>query len=133
MQYLLDTSILIDFLRKKQKVYDFLSHHESDQFVTSALCAFELFSGVYRLGSRDRTLHQKKVAALLQSLYEIIPFSHREAEIAGKIQAHLSSSGALLDDLDIFIAATAISSHATLATGNPKHFSRIPNLDSVIV
>lgn len=133
MQYLLDTSILIDFLRKKQKVYDFLSHRESDQFVTSALCAFELESGVYRLGSRDRTVHQKKVTDLLQSLYTIIPFSLHEAEIAGEIQARLSSSGTIIDDLDILIAATVISSRSTLVTGNEKHFSRIPNLDCIEV
>ena len=133
MQYLLDTSILIDFLRKKQKVYDFLSHRESDQFVTSALCAFELESGVYRLESRDRALHQKKVTDLLQSLYDVVPFSRKEAEIAGVIQARLSASGTIIDDLDILIAATAISSHSTLVTGNQKHFSRILNLDSIAI
>lgn len=133
MRYLLDTSTLVDYLREKQSVYDFFSQHESDQFVTSAICAFELFHGVFRLRLKDQRSHQDKVVALLQSLYDIISFSSKEAEIAGQIQAKLATSGTLIEDIDVLIAATAISSNATLITGNLKHFSRIPGLELLTV
>ncbi len=128
MTYLLDTSILIELLHKKKNVYDFIASHESDTFVTSTLCAFELFSGVYRLTQKDQVKHKSEVNTLLNSLYEVIPFTSEQADIGGSIHADLDKKGERLEDLDVLIAAAALTIRATLLTNNTKHFSRIPSL-----
>lgn len=128
MIYLLDTSTLINLLRKKKNVYDFIASHESDTFVTSTLCAFELFSGVYRLPKKEQNKHKSEVNSLISSLYEVIPFTREQADIAGNIHAELNTKGERLEDLDVLIAGAALSSRATLITSNTKHFSRISSL-----
>ena len=45
MRYLLDTSTLIDYLRKKQRVYNFISDHENDQFITCSILHMSFFKG----------------------------------------------------------------------------------------
>jgi tRNA(fMet)-specific endonuclease VapC len=44
------------------------------------------------------------------------------------IKANLETAGTPLDDMDVLIAATALSHNLTLVTNNEKHFSRIPGV-----
>ncbi len=46
----------------------------------------------------------------------------------GRIKAELKQSGKLINDSDLFIAATAISHDLVLVTNNLRHFERIPFL-----
>lgn len=131
MTYLLDTSSIIDFLQNRTPIVHFVQKHERDTFTTSTVCVFELWSGISGLEMKKKTLRTQQLGNMLQMLAEIIPFSPEQAKIAGAIYANLSQQGALIDDIDILIAAAALSSQATLVTGNPKHFSRISNLEIV--
>lgn len=128
MTYLLDTSVIIDLLRKKGGIAQFIRTHEQDVFTTSAACAFELYSGVYRLPKDERAKRSNDVEGVLSSLADVIPFTSTIARVAGSLYAELSRMGTLIDDLDILIAATCLASSATLVTSNTKHFSRISAL-----
>ncbi|MEX2444192.1 MAG: PIN domain-containing protein [Alkalispirochaeta sp.] len=44
------------------------------------------------------------------------------------LKADLQIAGTPLDDMDLLIAATALSHNLTLVTNNEKHFSRVPGL-----
>ena len=50
-------------------------------------------------------------------------------ETYGEYKALLSKSGKLIDDMDMLIAATAITHNLILVTNNAKHFSRIKGLE----
>ncbi|MCC6549022.1 MAG: hypothetical protein IT279_03015 [Ignavibacteriaceae bacterium] len=50
------------------------------------------------------------------------------AEAFGKIIADLIKKGRIIDDADIFIAATAITNELHLVTNNIKHFENIPEI-----
>lgn len=128
MTYFLDTSVIIDILRKKDKVMAFVSSHLNDMLITSSICEMETASGIYR-GEKER-IDQRRLEAenIFSSFYEVVSFDSQQAYIAGRIKAELSRRGELIDDLDILIASSAIIKQATLITANTRHFRRIKEL-----
>lgn len=133
MQYLLDTSVIIDFLRQKPPVRDFVLSHKDDIIVTSSICEAEIYSGVYREEKKNISKRKQQVKRLFASFYQVLSFDSAQAEIAGQVRAQLAKKGNLIDDLDILISATAISSQSVLVTKNPKHFQRIQNLEILTI
>lgn len=125
--YLLDTSVLIDFLRQKGGIADFIAKHPQDTFITSCICQMEIFLGLY-LGKPEILKSKKEQAEKLFSALEVKSFDSEQAEIASLIKTKLMKKGELIDDLDILIAASAMSSRAAILTKNIKHFSRVQGL-----
>jgi tRNA(fMet)-specific endonuclease VapC len=110
---LVDTDILINFLRGKEKAREFLrAQLESGSILCSVITVAEIFAGV-------RPHEQEKTAALLDNL-EIIPVTRAIAEKAGLYKGGIKSRSLELDDC--LIAATAHLHKAVLATGNAKHY-----------
>lgn len=58
----------------------------------------------------------------------VIESARSSMRIFGRIKATLERAGESLPDADILIAAVALDRNLILATGNVKHFERIPNL-----
>jgi tRNA(fMet)-specific endonuclease VapC len=65
------------------------------------------------------------------SAHQILPFTHKASIIAADIWADLKRRGLLTGEIDILIAAIALSEGLTVATHNTAHFSRISNLNLV--
>lgn len=128
VNYLLDTTILIDLLRQRSDVWDFLEKHPEDKFLTSCICEAEVWEGVYREKEADFAKRKRVLQGFLESLFEIIPFDSEQAQIAGQIRSTLPTKGEMTGDLDVLIAAGALASNAILLTKNVKHFTRIKNL-----
>jgi len=126
--YLLDTNILSELIKKQPNAH-FLARLRSEQpqsLYTSAICVFEL-----RFGSalrNDFITFWQKITDDILSRITILPFSGREALIAGDILAQLQKTGHKIGIEDIFIAATAIANRCTLVTANTRHYSHIPDL-----
>ncbi|WP_246605557.1 PIN domain-containing protein [Sphaerospermopsis torques-reginae] len=59
---------------------------------------------------------------------EIVEFSQDAAVIYGVIRSDLESKGLVIGQMDMLIAAHAISLGVTLVTNNIREFSRIPDL-----
>lgn len=131
MTYFLDTSVLIDLLRTNEPSVSFIKRHQADTLLTSAVCVFELVSGIER--SEERVVEKKRNAmqALLISLSQVLPFTHADATTAGNIYADLARRGEQIDDMDILIAASAMTAGAIMVTGNAKHFRRIKQLEVI--
>jgi tRNA(fMet)-specific endonuclease VapC len=47
-------------------------------------------------------------------------------ETFAEIKADLQTQGNIIDDMDLLIAATALTMNYTLVTNNERYFSRIP-------
>ena len=62
------------------------------------------------------------------SLTTIFGLNIEIAESFGKIRKDLKVQGKIIEDLDIFIAATCIVHDLTLVTYNKEHFSRVKDL-----
>lgn len=134
MTFLVDTSVIIEFLRGNSKTFEFFSSKANDSFITSCVCVAEILEGVYREKTQENiALRKKEVEILFKSFYKIIAFDSDEADMAGQIRADLGKRGEKIEDLDVFIAATALKNDATLWTKNPKHFSKIRNLQVALL
>ncbi len=110
---LLDTDVLINFLRGNEKSRDFfLSIVDESIICCSAIPVAEIYAGM--------RLHEAaKTAELLDGLH-IIDCTRQIAEKAESYKASIKSRQLDLDDC--IIAATAFISNSVLATGNDKHY-----------
>jgi len=121
MKILLDTSILIDFLRLKDKEKTLLYKISEEELYISIITHTELFAG--------KSVWEKKEARReLEELFsgmEILPLTLEISESAGKIK----SKNKNLSLLDCIIGATAICSKMELVTLNIKDFSDISGIN----
>jgi predicted nucleic acid-binding protein len=126
--YLLDTDTVIFSLKGHPVVQEQLRRHLNDPLQISIVTCMELYYGAYR--SQRVTGNLAKVKRIEETL-EIIPLGTETAEIFGRLKAHLEMEGNCLDDLDLMIAASALTHNLTLVTNNTLHFQRIEGLKVV--
>lgn len=117
-QYLIDTSIIIDYLREKKRAASFLN--SLDQVIISMITAGEIYQG-----AKDKK-ELKSINKLLK-FFKILPIDEPVSQLSLKLLEKYVLSGGLLI-LDSMIAATAINNNLTLITGNLKHFEMIKGL-----
>ncbi len=120
---LIDTDILINFLRGREKSKEFLSSVIDDAAVyCSAITIAEIFAGM-------KEHEREKTEELVDSL-NIIDVNREIAEKAGSYKNSIKRQSMELDDC--IVAATAFTKQAVLATGNGKHYPMM-DIDKVIV
>lgn len=124
--YFLDTSIIIDFLRNKAKIFELVDKLDGD-LTSNYICLAELFEGVSRI--KNHKPMEKTVIAFFESLNHIYGIDYEIAKLFGQIRAHLKQQGQVIEDIDIIIAATCIRNSEILVTQNIEHYRRIPYLD----
>jgi predicted nucleic acid-binding protein len=118
--YLLDTNILILYLRKTPGYYELLDTLAADDTLyISAITRLEIIRGM-----RDR--EREATFDILDSL-ETIEISIEIADKAGELIRTWRTQGVVLEDADALIAATALEHGLALVTTNAKHFS-MPDL-----
>lgn len=123
--YLLDTSVIIDYLRDKETAVQLLDNLEGE-FFSSYICMSEIYEGVYRVNNPKEIADA--VTKFFTSLSGIYGVDEDIAKKFGEIRADLKRKGILIEDLDLFLAATCLVYDLTMITFNQKHFSRITNL-----
>lgn len=118
---LIDTSILIDHLRKPQKdetlFYRLASQYD---YVISVITEFE-----FLIGSSPTS--RQFIAALLAKL-PVLPFDSACVKTASEIHNVLKAKNQILPLPDVFIAATAVTHDLQLLRLNRKHFDRVESL-----
>lgn len=121
LKILIDTSIIIDFLRQKDKsktlLYYFSQHQH--QLYASIITHAECWAG--------KSIWEKKEAAeTLEKLFtniKILPLGEIISKKAGQVSAEVN-----LEIVDAVIASTAIFHNLKLATLNVKDFKNIKDL-----
>lgn len=119
---LIDSSIIIDFLRLKDKTKTILVRLERGKFklCASIITHTECFAG--------KSIWEKKEAMetlkILLSSIKILPLEENISRKAGQISAKYNT-----DLLDAIIAATALTHKLDLATLNIKDFEKIKGLN----
>ena len=122
---LLDSSILIELFRKKEKDKTlFYSLAKSNK----TLCISSIT--YYEIGIGNRKLHLDYWEKLSKNL-KIIPFDKECSDNAISIYLDLLKKNKMIDLADILIAATAITHNIPIATLNEKHFNRIKALEII--
>ncbi len=119
MTILLDTSVLIDALRRRHGRREHL-RSLIDQGHDLACCAIniaEVYSGM-------RPQEEETTTEFLDSL-EYVPISPASARHAGLLRAELKRKGQTLSLPDAIIGAVTINEDLTLATDNARDFSML--------
>ena len=122
----LDTDIIIDFLRGKERAVRLIKKlYESNiNLATTVINIFELSWGAYKLGKK----RVNDVEKLTESLI-ILNMTVKDAIKAGEEIAYLESLGLKIDIRDLLIGIITRENGYALLTGNVKHFNRIKDLD----
>ncbi len=116
---LLDTNVVIDYLRRKKDAVNYLHRLLSIPHF-SAVTVMELYSGV-RVGRETRQLE------VIIGHSNVLNIDAETGAIAGKFMKEYRSICGL-DAADALIAATAKQQGLELATLNLKHFPMFENL-----
>ncbi len=119
---LIDTSIIIDYIRAKQKENSLLYKLFKDDYeiFISAITTFEIYNGV--------NPNNLKLIEIIFNKLHSISFNNHIAKYSSAIYNDLKSNNKIIEIRYIFIAATAIYKSLPLATTNRKHFNRIESL-----
>ncbi len=115
---LLDTSIIIDFLRRKDKgkTLLFSLSKNDDSLYISIITHTELYAGK---SIWENQKAQEELEALFSGI-DMLPLETEISKKAGEIKAKYN-----LNLLDAIIAATAITHNLSLATLNLKDFQKV--------
>jgi tRNA(fMet)-specific endonuclease VapC len=124
---LIDTSTIIDHLRKGQKSKTVLYRMSSTYRLSiSTVTVFELYAGA-------TDAKKKEDIDNLLTLFDILPLSVEVAKQAAEIYMDLKRRNAMVEMRDIFISATAMYYHLPVVTLNTKHFERIRGIKLIDV
>jgi len=116
---LLDTDVLVDFLRGHSKAVAFVNAH-SARIILSSIVVAELYSGVK--GDAEQAALENFV-----SLFRIIPVSAEIAKAGGLYKRDYGKSHGV-GLADAILAATAEAENAELKTLNTKHYPMLKGL-----
>jgi tRNA(fMet)-specific endonuclease VapC len=119
---LLDTSILIEYYRKKDKSKSalFRLFQTHSIFAVSAVTHFEIYTGANNEQFDFWNTFFKEIT--------VLPFNAEISIETANIDSQLKRKRKQIAVPDLFISATATHHNLSLATLNKKHFERIDKL-----
>ncbi|MBA2501083.1 MAG: type II toxin-antitoxin system VapC family toxin [Chitinophagaceae bacterium] len=122
---LVETSVLIDYYRKtdKEKSVWINLVRQGYSFSISAVTKYEIYAGA--------TPNQLSFWDNVLQAINVLPLDEVSVDTAVMINSSLKKKRKQIALADLFIAATAVAYHFSLATLNRKHFDRIDTLNLV--
>lgn len=123
--YLLDTNIIIAFLKGDASVKRKLHEVGLKNCYISVVTDYELTFGAYHAPEAYRQKEIEKMA-LVRNKFSVLPLP--QAHIWAAMKQTLIESGQALDDFDLMIAATAKANQLVCVTDNHRHFARIQGI-----
>ena len=126
MAYLIDTDIIIFALRGDKTVLAKFEENKNIPISISMITYAELVFGAKRSGNEQKNMLKVN---RIREIYPVEELNIGIMELFADIKANMYSKAMRIEDLDLFIAATAIYNDLTLVTNNTKHFKNIPLLE----
>lgn len=123
--YLLDTNIIIAFLKGDASVRQKLHEVGLNNCYISVITDYELTFGAYHAPEAYRQKEIEKIAQIREKLY-VLPLP--KASVWAEMKQTLIEDGLSLDDFDLMIASTAKANDMICVTDNQRHFARIPGV-----
>ena len=128
MTYLLDTNIILAYLKGNEKVKKCAQRAllEGKKIFFNGVSYYEIKRGLLSVEA------PAKLRELFDNFYREFGLVLLDTldifDIASEIYADLKSKNTLIEDADILIASVASSRKFILVTSNTRHFKRIPGL-----
>ncbi len=123
--FLLDTNILIYWLKGQGAVSERVQAHPPQQIKVPALALFELEYGTAK--SKRPTAQREFIDSLVRRL-DILPLDYECARSAGMLRSTLETEGQTIGPYDLLIAGIALTHKLTVVTRNTREFARVPRL-----
>ena len=125
MHYLIDTNIIIYRLKNLGNVNANFLKNKDKHMSLSVIFYGELVFGAKKSKAVEKNM---ETVNAIKSIFPLLEITSEIMNIFGEIKAYTQKIGKTIDDMDLLIAATAITNNFTLVTHNMKHFKNIPNL-----
>jgi len=127
-RYLIDSDILIYFLKGIPEVIERLTQIAPDALYTSRINATELLYGAYNSVRIEKNL---SIIEPFLERFQILEFDNTASLIFAKDKekARLKKLGTPIADMDLMIASIALAQGCVLVTNNVKHFERVLGLE----
>lgn len=127
MRYLIDTNIVVDYLRKRRELDPiWLVEGCAISVITQA----ELFYGAERSADPQKSFLEIE-KTLKDMKADVIVVDENTTKLWAQERVRLERAGTRIEDFDLLIAATALSLDLELVTGNVRHFDRVKGLKIV--
>jgi tRNA(fMet)-specific endonuclease VapC len=123
-ELMLDTDISSYIIRRRPAALADKFHKHADSLCVSAITAAELRFGAEKAGRAQLT---NLVEAYLERV-AVIDWTAGVAAHYARIRAVLERAGKPISNMNLLIAAHAVSMRATLITNNLRHFTIVPGL-----
>ena len=124
--FMLDTNICI-YILKKHPESVLKKFQMFDDIHISAIVYSELQYGIELSPKKTRQVRFNQLLDFL-SLLTIDPWDQTAADNYAKVRFYLKTQGNIIGNMDMLIAAHALSTNSVLITNNTKEFERIPEL-----
>ncbi|TSC83719.1 MAG: VapC-like nucleic acid-binding protein [Microgenomates group bacterium Gr01-1014_16] len=128
MNFLLDTSVVVKYLRDKPGAWKFVNKLLDEGELKFSLISYGELEYGARLADNYEKEKSKVEECVDKLLIEILPMTMGTMEVYAKARRTLEKKGEGLDDFDLLIGATAVENELVLVTDNEKHFARFPGL-----
>ena len=122
--YLLDTDIVVFFLRNKKNIAEHLALLSPNDIFVSEVTVAELEYGNRCSGRYEEN---KWMVDRFLSSVNIVPFSDA-IHLYAEERYRLRMLGQSIEDFDLLIGCTAVSESLIMVTNNAKHYSRIKGI-----
>ncbi len=126
--YLLDTDTIIYSLKNESRMNENFKLHMKDPKAISVITYGELIYGAEKSKRRHENL--AKIHRIAE-IFPVIDISRSIMDTFGALKADLGNNGLVVDDFDLIIGATAITTGYCVVTNNQKHFKKITGLKVV--
>ena len=126
MAYLIDTDIIIFALRGDKTVLAKFEENKNIPISISMITYAELVFGAKRSGNEQKNMLKVN---RIREIYPVEELNIGIMEVFADIKTKMYAQAIRIEDMDLFIAATAMYNDLTLVTNNTKHFKNIPLLE----
>lgn len=124
---MLDTNICIYIIKKRPPAVQKRFESLGDVFITVSVITFaELQYGVHKSTARQ---HNQNILDAFLANVVILPWDKEAGFQYATLRGTLEKAGNVVGNMDLLIAAHALSQGAVLVTHNVREFARIPLLD----
>jgi tRNA(fMet)-specific endonuclease VapC len=126
--YMLDTDISSYIIRRRPESFAERFEARADSLCVSVITAAELRFGAEKAGRAN-------LIELVESFLERLAILDWTADVTfhyATIRSAIERAGKPMGNMDLLIAAHAVSQRLTLVTNNMKHFSHVPKLNTEV-
>lgn len=126
MNYLLDTCVISDFIKKVPNVLKHFENTSPKHIHISVITLMEIEYGLKFNPEREKKI--RPIWEMLLKHIQVVSFCPRCAAATASFRANLRTSGLPIGPYDILIAGTAFANNLIVVTSNTNEFKRVPEV-----